>query len=61
MRAASTRLVIGGRDLIAAGVSAGPRIGHALRATLSARRDGKISPSEELAFAVRSAGLRASG
>ena len=48
----STRLEIGGRDLIAAGVAAGPRIGRALKVTLAARRDGKISRREELAFAV---------
>jgi tRNA nucleotidyltransferase (CCA-adding enzyme) len=60
LRLSSKRLAIGGRDLIAAGVSAGPRIGHALRVTLSARRDGKISRREELAFAVRAARRMAS-
>ncbi len=60
LRISSTRLSIGGRDLIAAGVSAGPRVGHALRATLSARRDGKISRGEELAFALRAARRMAS-
>ncbi len=60
LRVSSTRLTIGGRDLIAAGIVAGPRIGHALRVTLSARRDGKISRREELAFAVRAARKMAS-
>ncbi len=60
LRVSSTRLTIGGRDLIAAGIAAGPRIGHALKVTLSARQDGKISRHEELAFAVRAARRMAS-
>jgi hypothetical protein len=55
-----TRLRIRGRDLIAAGVPAGPRIGRALEATLSARRDGKLSLRGELAYAVRTALAEAS-
>ncbi len=60
LRASLTRLSIGGRDLVAAGIAPGPRIGHALNVTLSARRDGKISRREELAFAVRAARRTAS-
>lgn len=55
LRVFSTRLTIRGRDLIAAGIAAGPLIGGALKVTLAARRDGKISKREELAFAVREA------
>ena len=55
LRVFSTRLAIGGADLIAAGIAAGPSIGGALKVTLAARRDGKISKREELAFAVREA------
>ncbi len=61
LRVSSTRLEIGGRHLIAAGIAAGPRIGRALEVTLAARRDGKISKREELAFALRMARRRASG
>jgi len=50
-----TRLSVGGRDLIAAGVPEGPHIGRALQATLCALRDGRISRREELAFAIRAA------
>jgi tRNA nucleotidyltransferase (CCA-adding enzyme) len=60
LRAFSTRLRIQGRDLIAAGIAAGPRIGRALKLTLAARRDGRISRREELAFAVREARRTAS-
>jgi tRNA nucleotidyltransferase (CCA-adding enzyme) len=60
LAAMETRLGIRGRDLIAAGVPAGPRIGRALEATLSARRDGKLSPRGELAYAVRTALAEAS-
>lgn len=49
------RLAIGGRDLVAAGVSAGPQVGRALAATLAAREDGMISRGEELDFALRRA------
>ena len=50
-----TRLTIGGKDLLAAGLPAGREIGEVLKATLSARRNGKISPREELAFALAAA------
>jgi hypothetical protein len=46
------RLVIGGDDLLRAGVPAGPWVGEALRRVLRARRDRTISAGEELAFAV---------
>jgi tRNA nucleotidyltransferase (CCA-adding enzyme) len=49
------RLSIGGRDLVAAGVPAGPSVGRALEATLEAREDGMIGPGEELDFALRCA------
>jgi tRNA nucleotidyltransferase (CCA-adding enzyme) len=60
LRVFSTRLQIQGRDLIAAGIAAGPRIGRALKVTLAARRDGRISSSGELAFAIREARRTAS-
>jgi tRNA nucleotidyltransferase (CCA-adding enzyme) len=50
-----TRLAIAGRDLLSAGVPAGRSIGQALEATLSARRDGKISRRQELAYALAAA------
>lgn len=49
------RLSIGGRDLVAAGVSPGRSVGRALQATLEAREDGMILPGEELEFALRRA------
>lgn len=55
LAAPETRLAVRGRDLLAAGVPPGPRVGRALRATLSALRDGRISREDELAFAVRAA------
>lgn len=55
-----TRLAIAGRDLLAAGVPAGPSIGQALEATLSARQDGKISRRQELAYALAAARREAS-
>jgi len=55
LAALETRLAVRGRDLLAAGVPAGPRVGQALRATLAALRDGRISRKEELAFALRTA------
>jgi tRNA nucleotidyltransferase (CCA-adding enzyme) len=55
-----TRLAIAGRDLLAAGVPAGASIGRALEATLSARRDGKISRRQELAYALAAARREAS-
>jgi len=45
-------LRIRGRDLLAAGVRPGPRIGIALSKTLAARRDGRISEEDELSFAL---------
>jgi tRNA nucleotidyltransferase (CCA-adding enzyme) len=48
-------LSIGGRELLAAGVSAGPAVGRALAATLAAREDGMISAGGELDFALRRA------
>jgi tRNA nucleotidyltransferase (CCA-adding enzyme) len=53
-KAAGLHLTIRGRDLVEAGVPAGPAIGRALSATLSARRDGTIRVDEELAFALKS-------
>jgi tRNA nucleotidyltransferase (CCA-adding enzyme) len=55
LAARQTRLAIAGRDLLAAGVTAGRGVGEALKATLSARRNGKISPRQELAFALAAA------
>jgi tRNA nucleotidyltransferase (CCA-adding enzyme) len=55
LAARQTRLAIAGRDLLAAGVPAGRAIGEALKVTLSARRDGKISPRQELSFALAAA------
>jgi tRNA nucleotidyltransferase (CCA-adding enzyme) len=49
------RLEIGGRDLVAAGVPAGPAIGRALSATRTARRNGSIRREDELAFALKAA------
>jgi tRNA nucleotidyltransferase (CCA-adding enzyme) len=49
------RLEIGGRDLMAAGVPAGPAIGRALSATRTARRKGAIRREDELAFALKAA------
>jgi tRNA nucleotidyltransferase (CCA-adding enzyme) len=51
----AARLSIRGADLRAAGVPAGPAIGRALERTLAALEDGRIAPSEELAFALRAA------
>ena len=55
LAARQTRLAIAGRDLLAAGLPAGRGIGEALKATLSARQDGKISPRQEFAFALNAA------
>lgn len=46
------RLSIRGSDLVASGVPPGPGIGRALAATLAARVEGRISPAQELDFAV---------
>ncbi len=50
--ARGVRLAIGGADLIAAGVPAGPAVGAALSRTLAARQGGRIRADEELAFAL---------
>lgn len=49
------RLRIGGRDLLAAGAAEGGALGRALAATLAARLDGRISPDDELQFALAEA------
>lgn len=46
------KLGVRGSDLLAAGVSPGPRIGEALRATYRARLDGEIGESDELRYAL---------
>ncbi|HEX4439188.1 MAG TPA: hypothetical protein VH854_03900 [Thermoanaerobaculia bacterium] len=53
-------LLIRGRDLLAAGVPPGPRVGEALARTLEAREEGRIDAEEELEFALAAAreGLR---
>jgi tRNA nucleotidyltransferase (CCA-adding enzyme) len=48
-------LEIGGRDLVEAGIPAGPAIGRALSATRDARRKGSLRREDELAFALRAA------
>jgi tRNA nucleotidyltransferase (CCA-adding enzyme) len=55
LTALEIRLVVKGQDLLDAGVPPGPRVGRALRTTLSALRDGRITRKDELAFAVRAA------
>ena len=45
-------LSIRGRDLLRAGVPAGPAVGRALTRTLQARRSGQISTEAELAYAL---------
>ena len=54
-QSSGARLQIGGRDLVAAGVPAGPAIGRALSATRSARQSGEIRREDELAFALKAA------
>lgn len=49
------RLEIGGRDLVEAGIPAGPAIGRALSATRAARREGSLRREDELAFALKAA------
>jgi len=44
-----------GRDLLDAGLPAGPALGRALEATRAARLDGELRAADELAFAVREA------
>jgi tRNA nucleotidyltransferase (CCA-adding enzyme) len=52
------RLEIGGNDLLAAGVPAGPGIGRGLRAALMAKLDGRVSGREaELDVALEAARL----
>ena len=46
------RLSIRGSDLVAAGIAPGPGIGRALAATLAAREEGRITPAQELVFAL---------
>lgn len=46
------RLQIGGEDLLAAGVAAGPELGRRLRAALDARLDGTIAPGREAELAA---------
>lgn len=58
LSALDVQLSIGGRDLLAAGVPAGTRIGRALEAALAARRDGRIARGEELPFALAAAGRK---
>ena len=55
LRSLDTELSIRGRDLLEAGVPAGPRIGVALGAALEARRAGRISRGPEREFAVAAA------
>jgi len=55
LRSRGTSLSIRGRDLLEAGVPAGPRVGRALEATFEALREGRISRKQELEFAVRAA------
>jgi len=52
---ARPELRIGGRDLLAAGVAPGPRVGEALARTLEAREEGRIGANEELEFALAAA------
>lgn len=51
------RLQISGRELLAAGVPAGPAVGRALAATHAALLDGDIQPEDELEHALRLARL----
>lgn len=46
-------LRIGGKDLLASGLPAGPVMGRALAETLAARRAGMISRRQELEFALK--------
>jgi tRNA nucleotidyltransferase (CCA-adding enzyme) len=48
-------LTIRGADLVGAGIPAGPPVGRALVETRRARQEGRISPGEELAFAIAAA------
>jgi tRNA nucleotidyltransferase (CCA-adding enzyme) len=53
--ARTMELVVRGRDLLDAGLPAGPALGRALEATRAARLDGELRAADELAFAVREA------
>jgi len=55
VRAPRPELSIRGRDLVAAGVPPGPRVGAALARTLEAREDGSIGADQELEFALEAA------
>jgi tRNA nucleotidyltransferase (CCA-adding enzyme) len=57
MRAPGPELRIRGRDLVAAGVPPGPRVGTALARTLEAREEGRIGADQELEFALEAARL----
>ncbi|HEY6928951.1 MAG TPA: hypothetical protein VJA66_04665 [Thermoanaerobaculia bacterium] len=52
LEAIPVQLSITGEDLIRAGWTPGPEIGRALSRTLAARRDGAITPEQELDFAL---------
>jgi tRNA nucleotidyltransferase (CCA-adding enzyme) len=54
-RAPKPELAIRGRDLVAAGVPPGPRVGEALARTLEAREEGRIRAEQELEFALAAA------
>jgi tRNA nucleotidyltransferase (CCA-adding enzyme) len=61
-RLRDVRLEIDGDDLLAAGVPAGPAIGRGLRAALADKLDGRASSrADELASALRAAGVSTSG
>jgi tRNA nucleotidyltransferase (CCA-adding enzyme) len=61
-RLRDVRLEIDGDDLLAAGVPAGPAVGRGLRAALADKLDGRVSSrAEELASALRGAGVSVSG
>ncbi|HEX7251795.1 MAG TPA: hypothetical protein VF376_02855 [Thermoanaerobaculia bacterium] len=60
LEASPVRLSITGSDLIRAGWAPGPEIGRALSRTLAARRDGAITPEQELDFALGRRGHTAS-
>jgi len=53
------RLAIGGRELMAAGLGAGPALGRALELTLEAKLDGRLGAEGELGFALRTLGEEA--
>jgi hypothetical protein len=49
------RLPVTGGQLVAAGVTPGPHVGHALQLTYDALVDGVITTDEALAWALRTA------